>query len=169
VHRGTLSIAAESFEDAGPQSVVLAALDELDRLYGRGGRGAHDLVPGDFDPPRGVYLIARVDDHLAGGVGLRSIVNPDDRAGEVKRLWVRPDLRRTGVATALMDAVVREAVARDYAVLYLETGPRQIPAHGLYERLAWPRVDAYPPGAHAHAEGFKFRLVLDDAYRTTVP
>jgi GNAT superfamily N-acetyltransferase len=154
-------IAPEPFDRPGPQSLVNAAKDELDALYGRDGRGASDLHDGDFDPPRGCYLVARSEGHLAGGVGLRPIVEPEARTGEVKRLWVRPDLRRFGVATALMAAVVAQARALGYATLYLETGPRQLAAHELYRRLAWTPVEGYPAGAHVHKEGLRFRLDLE--------
>jgi GNAT superfamily N-acetyltransferase len=155
-----LVIAAEAFDSPGVQSIVLAALDEFDHIYGKGNRGAHDLTTHDFDPPRGMYLVARSDDHLAGGVGIRPIVDPQRHLGEVKRLWVRPDLRRCGVATRLMDAVLAEAVARGYRELYLETGPRQPAAKALYERLGWEPVAAYPEGAHVHDTGYRFHLVL---------
>jgi GNAT superfamily N-acetyltransferase len=155
-----LAIEPEAFDSPGVQSIVLAALDEFDHIYGKGNRGAHDLGTHDFDPPRGVYLVARSNDHLAGGVGVRPILEPERLLGEVKRLWVRPDLRRLGVATRLMDAVLAEAVALGYRELYLETGPRQPAARQLYERLGWDRVEAFPEGAHVHDTGFRFHLTL---------
>jgi GNAT superfamily N-acetyltransferase len=159
VRREELVIAPESFPSPGPQSIVLAALDEFDRIYGVGGRGGHDLGASDFDAP-GAYLVARLDGHLAGGVGLRPIGEPALRAGEVKRLWVRPDLRRHGVATHLMDEVVQLAVTRDFEWLYLETGPSQPGAKRLYEVLAWEPDATYPAGAHHHDTGFRFRRRL---------
>jgi GNAT superfamily N-acetyltransferase len=160
VHDAELTIAAEPFGAPGPQSIVLAATDEFHQLYGQGNRGAHDLVPGDFDAPLGVYLVAREERHLAGGVGLRSILDPTLGIGEVKRLWVRPDLRRRGVARALMDAVLARATDAGYVTLYLETGPRQPAAKALYTSLGWEQVASYPEGAHTHATGTRFRLVL---------
>ncbi|HUD69176.1 MAG TPA: GNAT family N-acetyltransferase [Acidimicrobiales bacterium] len=157
---GELVISPEAFDSHGVQSIVLAALDEFDHLYGIGNRGAHDIGSHDFDPPHGVYLVARAEDHLAGGVGIRPIVDPGLCIGEVKRLWVRPDLRRSGVARRLMDAVLQEAVARGYRELFLETGPRQPAARQLYERLGWERVDGFPEGAHVHDTGFRFHLAL---------
>jgi GNAT superfamily N-acetyltransferase len=154
-----LSIAAEPFDAPGPQSIVLAATDEFDQVYGVGNRGAHDLKEGDFLAPRGVYLVAREERHLAGGVGLRSILEPALGIGEVKRLWVRPDLRRRGVARALMDAVLTRADELRYSTLYLETGPRQPAAKALYVALGWEQVDTYPEGAHTHTTGTRFRLV----------
>lgn len=153
-------IGDEPFGAPGPQSIVLAALDEFDRLYGEGNRGAHDLGVGDFDPPRGVYLVARREGHLAGGVGIRPIVAPALAVGEVKRLWVRPDLRRTGLAHALMDEAIARAGSLGYATLYLETGPKQPGARALYVQLGWELVASYPDGAHVHDTGTRFRLEL---------
>ncbi len=160
MHDVELTIAPEPFDAPGPQSIVLAATDEFDQLYGQGNRGAHDLRPGDFDPPRGVYLVAREERHLAGGVGLRPILDPALGVGEGKRLWVRPDLRRRGVARALMDAVLERATDAGYGTLYHETGPRQPAAKALYASLGWDQVAAYPKGAHTHTTGTRFRLVL---------
>jgi putative acetyltransferase len=159
--RPTVEIGAEPFDAPGPQSIVLAALDEFDHLYGVGKRGASDLKPTDFDPPRGVYLVGRIDQHLAGGVGLRPIVEPARRIGEVKRLWVRPDLRRGGLAIALMDAIVARATLLDYAELYLETGPLQPGARALYVKLGWEVVDRYPDGAHTHDTGTRFHSTIE--------
>lgn len=153
-------IAAEPPDSPGVQSILLAARDEFDRLYGVGGRGAHDLSGHDFDPPLGAYLVARLDGHLAGGVGLRPILERALRLGEVKRLWIRPDLRRGGLATRCMAAVEAEARRRGYTALYLETGPLQPGARALYEKLGWERVDAYPEGAHVHDTGTRFRRHL---------
>ena len=156
-----LVIAAEPFGSPGPQAIVALARDEFDRLYGQGNRGAHDLGPGDFDPPRGVYLVARdAQGHLAGGVGIRPIVEPAAHIGEVKRLWVRPDLRHHGVATALMAAALAHATQAGYRELYLETGPRQPAARRLYERLGWDVVAEFPAGAHVHDTGTRFHLDL---------
>ena len=59
-----------------------------------------------------------------------------------------------------MHAIVAAAHEMDYAVLFLETGPRQPAARSLYEALRWQRVEDFPPGAHVHAEGTRFQLVL---------
>lgn len=155
-----LTVAAEQFDRPGVQSILFAARDEFDRVYGEGNRGAHDLVDAEFAPPRGTYLVARDGGHIAGGVGLRGIADPALRIGEVKRLWVRPDLRHHGVARRLMAELMDVAVGLGYAELYLETGPRQPDAKALYDGLGWQRVDAYPSGAHVHDTGTRFHLVL---------
>jgi hypothetical protein len=49
-----------------------------------------------FEPPGGVFLIARTDAQAqpVGGVGFRCVA---ETTGEVRRLWVDPDWRGRGV------------------------------------------------------------------------
>jgi N-acetylglutamate synthase-like GNAT family acetyltransferase len=90
-------------------------------------------------------------------VGLRSISDPALRVAEVKRLWVRPDLRRAGVAAALMAEIENRARQSDYQRLYLETGWAQPEApQALCPKLGWTPVDQYPPGAFNHHEAYLF-------------
>lgn len=141
-------------------SLTAAARDELDRRYGPDDTDKADLHLDEMTPPQGAFVVARLDGHLAGGVGLRSIGLPEHHYGEIKRLWVRPDLRRSGVAKALMDHV--EDVARSLGMieLYLETGWLQPEAHAFYEKTGWRSVSEFPDGAWSYPKGIKFAKVL---------
>ncbi|MEO9180587.1 MAG: GNAT family N-acetyltransferase, partial [Acidimicrobiales bacterium] len=119
-----LTIKEEPIDSNGALSVLHAATDELTQRYGGSGDSEH-LHVDELRPPLGLFLVARLDGHLAGGVGLRSIADPNSHWGEIKRLWVRVDLRRAGIAAKLMDDVVAAAKRFGYERLYLETGPRQ--------------------------------------------
>jgi ribosomal protein S18 acetylase RimI-like enzyme len=88
----------------------------------------------------------------------RSILEPERHTGEVKRLWVRPDLRRRGVGAALMEAVV--VAARDIGLreLYLETGFLQPEAIAFYAAIGWRSVDSLPEGAFSYPSAHRFHL-----------
>ena len=144
---------------SGSRSLIYAAVDELERRYGSA-EDAHHLDYDELTPPRGCFLVARDDGDLAGGVGLRPIGDPSAAVGEVKRLWVRPDLRRHGLAKSLMDAVAVRARELGYRQLYLETGPAQPEALALYPRIGWEPVDTFPPGAYTHPGASRFTLAL---------
>ncbi len=155
----TPTIDDEPIDSHGAAGLYHAAVDELERRYG----GADDgplLDTGELAPPLGLFLVARVDTHLAGCVGVRSIGDPGEHLGEVKRLWVRPDLRRVGVAAALMDEVVERARSLGYRRLYLETGPAQPEALAFYAKIGWSSVDEFPPGAFTHHEAHRFTFAL---------
>jgi len=162
------TIAVESIDSSGARSVFHAAVDELARRYGPGADDRYSMAD-ELREPEGFFLVARAAAHLAGGVGLRPIADPRQRFGEVKRLWVRPDLRRQGLAEALMDAVLLEAKARGFLQVYLETGDRQPEAHALYQKMGWTPVEAYPAPAPSHPGAFLFMKHLSsDAARPTL-
>lgn len=155
----TLSIEEEPIESSGAQSVYQSAIVELKRRYDAGDEFWQlDLT--QFQVPPGFFLVARADTHPAGCVGMRVIGDPGLHLGEVKRLWVRPDLRRSGVAAALMAEVEARARAAGYLQLYLETGEAQPEAQALYPKLDWIAVDDFPPGAYSHPHAFRFTKVL---------
>ena len=155
----SLSINDEPFNSSGALSVLNAATDELNRRY--------DSVEDDMaahmeqlGPPRGAFLVARLDSHLVGGVGVRPISAPEMHLGEVKRLWVRPDLRRSGVAASLMAAIEDRSRQLGYRRLYLETGPAQPEALAFYPKHGWTQVADFPPDAFTHPVATRFTKVL---------
>ena len=149
-----LIIKEESIESSGALSVVYAASDELIRRYG--GQGDEHLTFDELKSPNGFFLVARVEGHLVGGVGVRSISNPSQHLGEVKRLWVRPDLRRGGIAKSLMNEIEMHAKRKGYARLFLETGPAQPEAIAFYGATGWFSVNEFPPDAFSYPIASRF-------------
>lgn len=154
-----LSIEDELITTSGALSVFKAAVDELNRRYGSIDDDTQMNIE-ELMPPTGIFLVARQDGHLCGGVGLRRIVEPVHQLAEVKRLWVRPDLRRHGVAAQLMNEVEQRARTMGYRQLYLETGPAQPEAVAFYPKHGWTAVDRFPEGAFTHEGAFRFTKVL---------
>ena len=152
-----LAIGVEPISGYGARSLYLAALDELARRYER--TTLREALE-EYEPPHGLFVVARDDGALAGGAGVRMIGNPEEALGEVKRLWVRPDLRRRGVATRIMTALEGHARETGLTRLYLETGPRQPEAIALYRREGWVEVAAYPEGATRHPNSLLFAKPL---------
>ena len=154
-----LIVDEELITSSGALSVYYAAIDELNRRYEGSDEGAH-LQVDELMAPRGLFLVARLDGHPSGGVGLRSISDPEKMLGEIKRLWVRPDQRRHGVGAALMNEVEDRARHHGYLQLYLETGFAQPEAVALYESTGWARVDKFPEGAISYPMAYRFSKML---------
>ena len=154
----TLTINDESLDLSGALSVFHAASDELNQRYGGG--GDQHLQVDEMKPPLGLFLVARLDSHLAGGVGVRPIGNANKNLGEVKRLWVRPDLRQRGYATALMKDIEQRARLLGYRRLYLETGSKQPEAIAFYAKTGWESIDEFPPGVFTHPTSHRFTKFL---------
>lgn len=116
---------------------LIAELDaDLGMRYGTGGDPVH--APAfEFDGPGGQMLLATVGDKPVGCVGLRRV---DAHTAELKRMYVRPELRRRGIARALLGACERAAVDLGYDWLWLESGTMQPEALALYLSAGYERV-----------------------------
>jgi ribosomal-protein-alanine N-acetyltransferase len=55
----------------------------------------------------------------------------------INTIAVDPDLRRQGLATALMNRIIEEAAAEGATRTYLEVRRSNLPAQALYERLGF--------------------------------
>jgi GNAT superfamily N-acetyltransferase len=150
-----ITVTDESIDSSGALAILYAASDELQQRYGGDGDNKY-LDLDELRPPHGLFLVARRERHLVGGVGYRSIGDPGLRYAEVKRLWVRPDLRREGIGLTLMNEIEQQARDHGYRTLFLETGPAQPEALALYESNGWTEIDQYPDGAFSHPIAHRF-------------
>jgi putative acetyltransferase len=63
--------------------------------------------------------------------------------GELKRMYVRPQFRGTGLAKLLINHLAAHACERGVALLRLETGIYQQEAIGLYERMGFQSIPPF--------------------------
>ncbi len=122
-----------------PYDAALAAESsrELIERYGR------DTEPGGPPSSVDVFLVARDDDGCVLGCGaLRRI---DESTVELKRMYVRPAVRGTGVGRALLRALEDEAAGMGASRVLLETGPLQREAIALYESAGYRAIPCFGP------------------------
>ena len=120
------------------RALIAAAVAELAERYEGAQDPAVDLA--DLVPPRGAFVVARLDGQAVGCGGLRSL---GPAVGEIKRMFVAPTVRRQGVGRALLTGL--EDAARDlgWTALRLETGLRQPEAIALYQDTGYERIPDY--------------------------
>ena len=97
-------------------------------------------LPGDYAAPRGTILLAEDDSGAAGCVALRPF---DGETCEMKRLYVRPTHRGTGLGKRLAEAILAEARARGYRHMRLDTVPGMESAIALYRSLGFREIAPY--------------------------
>ena len=127
--------------DAEPGAGLVAAMRaEIAGLYAGLVLDGADMPaagPAELAAPGGTFLVGALGEAPVCCGGLKRL---DERACEIKRMYVAPAARGRGVARALLQAL--EAAARDlgYAVARLDSGDRQPHALSLYASAGYREI-----------------------------
>ena len=98
----------------------------------------HDLRHGELALPSGRFVIMFDDEDRPVACG--AIRRHDDEAGEIKRMYVRPEARGRGISRVILRELEATAIDFGYRALILETGLRQPAAIELYESHGYTRI-----------------------------
>jgi putative acetyltransferase len=119
--------------DAELLSLLEAAFVELVSRYGPEGRSrVHDDAR---------FVVASRGGRAVGCGAIQP--SGEDGTGELKRMYVLPEFRGRGIASAVLRSLEAMAAEAGYAALRLATGDRQPEAIALYEKRGYRRVEPY--------------------------
>jgi putative acetyltransferase len=137
-------IAPEPFDSPDVQALAEAQQAASRALYA----GEADIGPARegwmFEPPDGVFLVAREDGRA---VACGGICRFDETRAELKRMYVVPEARGRGLGRAILEALEEAARELGYAGLVLETGELHHEALGLYASAGYTPIPCYGPYA----------------------
>jgi putative acetyltransferase len=97
-------------------------------------------LPGKYARPGGVVLIAWDGAEAAGAVACRMF---EPGVAEMKRLYVRPAYRGSGLGRELANELIDDARARGYRTIMLDTLESMSAARTLYRDLGFAPVEPY--------------------------
>ena len=113
------------------------------------------MLPGDYAPPGGTLLLAEVDGHPVGCVGVRAF---ETDICEMKRLYVTPEARGLNVGRRLALASIRAARQMGYRAMRLDTVGSMGEAIALYRSLGFQQISAYRLNPIPSAQYFELDL-----------
>ncbi len=99
-----------------------------------------ESLPGAYASPAGILLLAVAEGQAAGCIGVRPL---DAACCEMKRLYVRPAYRGTGLGRRVAEAAIAFARAAGYRRMMLDTLPGMKAAIRLYGDLGFLACDPY--------------------------
>jgi len=113
-------------------------------------------LPGKFAPPAGCLLLALVDDQA-----LRRLA---DGVCEMKRLYVRPAYRKSGLGRTLAVQVIQEARRLGYERMRLDTiAPLMDRAVALYRSLGFENIPPYCDNPYPGAQFMELRMAAGES------
>jgi len=86
------------------------------------------------DAAQGAFWVAVREAEIAGMIGVQRV---DTSVAEMRRLRVRPQFRRQGIATALMEHAIRFCRDHDYLKVVLDVRVERQPAIQLFEKFGF--------------------------------
>jgi GNAT superfamily N-acetyltransferase len=96
--------------------------------------------PAELRPPAGTFIVGMLDGQAVCCGGIKRL---DDRACEIKKMYVDPELRGRGVARRLLHELEDRARELGYELARLDTGPKQLGARALFESEGYVEVENF--------------------------
>jgi ribosomal protein S18 acetylase RimI-like enzyme len=124
-----------AWDSAETAKLGFVAQDVLDFYYKTEGEPADAWLP-----PSGSMLLGHVDAEVAGCIACRYVA---PSVCELKRLYVRPRFRQTGLGRALVLSLIDHASAARFTTIRLETVQFMRGAIRLYERMGFVAREPY--------------------------
>jgi putative acetyltransferase len=123
------------WDSAETEKLGFSAQDVLDFYYGAGGS-----LQGSYAPRSGLTLLGYAESDVGGCIAYREV---QPAICELKRLYVRPRFRQSGLGKALVSCLIARARAAHYTQMRLETASFMGAAIRMYERMGFVRRAPY--------------------------
>lgn len=144
-----VEIAVEPPESADARHCISSYVAELASRFDAGFDPAkgNSLSEAEMRPPYGYLLLARLDGEAVGCGALKRL---DAEAAEIKRVWVAPSQRGSGLAGKLMDRLEDLARELGYRTVKLDTNRTLTEAQAMYRKRGYREIAPYNDNPYAH-------------------
>lgn len=155
-----VDIATEPVQGTGAQWCLMQYFADIAARFETGFDPASGLPAAnkDLTPPRGVFLVARLDGEP---VGCGALMIDDGHIGHIRRMWISPDARGLGLGRRMLSAIEEQARVFGLDTVRLETNRTLKEAQSLYASAGYREVSAFSDEPYAH-HWFEKSGILDD-------
>ena len=121
---------------------VLELIEELDKelLQRYPSSSIHTLDLDKITNESGLFLVGYISEIA---VACCSLCEIEPGVGEIKRVFVKPQYRRKGIAEHIMKHLEEQAVKSGFKFLRVETGVKQPEAVAMYQKLGYYDIAKY--------------------------
>lgn len=113
-------------------------------------------LPGKYAPPDGRLYIVKYDNKFSGCIALRKLENG---ICEMKRLYLREELRGKGIGRKLVEKIINDAKEIGYEKMRLDTIKEKMPnAVDMYERYGFVKIERYYDNPNQHTLFMELKL-----------
>nr|WP_179719147.1 GNAT family N-acetyltransferase [Saccharopolyspora hordei] len=146
--QASFTIEPEPIDTPDAQRALDAYVAELDRRFPNGFDTSRAAPPAktDFVPPNGVFLVVRDEGRVLGCGALRT---EPHGIGEIRRMWIAPELRGRGAGRALLRELEEHATELGCDRVRLDTASELREARALYESAGYREIPAYNDNEYA--------------------
>lgn len=134
----TWTIHARAWDDAAGADLRRQQRVELDDRY-----GFTDHEPGPMPSEADIALFLVAIDDAGTAIACGALRQLDETSAEVKRMYVVPASRGSGVATGILRALEDAAVERGWPTVRIETGTAQPDAQRFYQREGYEEIPLF--------------------------
>ena len=121
----------------------LDVIDALERVTFPSDAWSRAMIEAELEGPHGHYLAAIDDEGTV--IGYAGLLAPRGSGqGDIQTIAVAEAARRQGIGAALLDALLREAQARDAHEVFLEVRADNPGAEALYVARGFERIAIRP-------------------------
>ena len=136
-----IQVREERFDTPVSTALVADYVAEIRSMYPEWSPNVPPRMTGqDVEPPTGRWLLAYRHGRAVGCAGLKRI---DEQTAEIKRIYVVPDARGTGVSRALLEHLERAARDAGYQAVRLDTGAKQPASVALFSSSGYQPIADY--------------------------
>ena len=107
-----------------------------------------NTLPGKYSPPAGRLYIVKYGNKYAGCIALRKL---EDGICEMKRLYLKEELRGKGIGKKLIELIIKEAISIGYKRMRLDTIKEKMPkAVEIYLKQGFTETAPYYHNPNPH-------------------